>query len=117
MRETARFVLRLRSAAKSRFASELSESAWHLLLGLCATESASRTSSIGDVAARAGIPRTTTIRWLSNLESKKIVRLARDIDDRRVVRVQLTPAGLEAMQDCLAAASEATADETGIGQR
>lgn len=117
VRDAALFVLRLRSTAKSRLASAFSDSAWNLLLALYTKEGAGRTSSIGDLAARADIPRSTTLRWLINLESKKIVRLARDIDDRRIVRVQLTPAGLEAIQYCLAAASEATADEVGIGQQ
>ena len=111
----AQFVLRLRSIARSWFASGFSDSAWHLLLALCATSGAGRALSIGDLAACVGIPRTTTIRLLTKLVSKGFVRLARDPGDRRIVRVQLTSAGLEAMQYCLAAASERDPDKVGLG--
>ena len=53
---------------------------------------------VGDLATRASIPRTTTVRWVRQLDRHGCVTLFDDKKDKRAVRVQLTPAGERAVE-------------------
>ena len=105
MRNAARDILRLRKAAKTYFGKAvLSEPAWNLILALYASENSARGCHVGTVGARADIPNTTTLRWFGKLQRAGFVSLARDKDDKRAVRVELTAKAHDAMHRSFGAA-------------
>lgn len=105
MREAARYLLRLRKAAKSCFGQpSISEPAWNLMLALYSTEEAGKKLHIGSIAKRADVPRSTALRWLIKLESSGFVDLLPDPSDKRAVRVRMTSEGAAAMQRSFTAA-------------
>lgn len=107
-RGDAAYVLRLRKAARSYFVrSSLSDPAWALLLSLYTSQEI-RSSCIASVSKRAEVSRTTSLRWLKQLEHDGYVSFHPDHGDKRIVRVQLTPTGLEAMTLTSVAARSAT---------
>ena len=65
-----------------------------VLFGLSAGE---KDLCVGDLAARSDVPRTTTVRWLRELDKHGFVTLFGDKKDKRAVRVRLTPAGERAV--------------------
>lgn len=105
MQDTARYVLRLRKAAKSCFGPPvLSEPAWSLMLALYTADEARKDLHIGSVAQRADIPRSTALRWLIKLQDNGFVSLTRDADDKRAVSVRMTDDGLDGMKRSFTAA-------------
>lgn len=105
MQEAARYVLRLRKAAKSYFGPPvLSEPAWNLMLALYSADLAHDEFRIGSIAELAGIPRSTTLRWLIKLQDGGFVALESDPRDKRAVGVRMTETGRQAMAKSLGAA-------------
>jgi DNA-binding MarR family transcriptional regulator len=78
--------------------------AWDLLLVLFGLPPAEGDLCVGDLAIRAEIPRTTTVRWLRELHRHGFVTLSSNKRDKRAVSVKLTPAGQRAMEACFASA-------------
>jgi DNA-binding MarR family transcriptional regulator len=76
--------------------------AWDLLLVLFGSPATERDLCVGDLALRAEVPRTTTVRWLRELDRHGFVTLSANKKDKRAVSVKLTPAGERAMQACFA---------------
>lgn len=101
----ARQLLRLQQTRKKEFAPvEITGPGWNLMLTLFAVPPDSPGLGVGQVAEQADIPRTTAIRWLRRLERHKLVKLAVDPADKRVIRVNLTGAGRGGMHASFAAA-------------
>jgi len=73
-----------------------------VLFGLPGEE---RDLCVGDLAERSAIPRTTTVRWVRQLEKHGFVTVFDDSKDKRAVRVQLTPHGAEAVEATFATAA------------
>lgn len=95
----ARRLLRLRQERRQHFAPvDVTGPAWDLLLVLFGLPGEERDLCVGDLAARASIPRTTTVRWVRQLDRHGFVTLFDDKKDKRAVRVQLTPAGERAVE-------------------
>ena len=82
--------------------------AWHLMVALMALGSDEHLC-VGDLAEHAAVPRTTTVRWLRELDKHGFVTLTGDKKDKRTVRVRLTPAGQRAV--------DASFDSAGLGTR
>ena len=102
----ARRILRVRQERMRHFAPvEMVDAAWDLLLVLFAAKKEVATMQVGNLAAQANVPRTTTIRWLRQLETHGFVRLAGDPNDKRAVRAELTERGNRAMKASIAAAA------------
>ena len=105
MQDAARYMLRLRKAAKSCFGPPvLSEPAWSLMLALYTADAVRKQLHIGSIAERADVPRSTALRWLTKLDRSGFVRLVPDPSDKRAGRVRMTAGGLEAMQRSFTAA-------------
>jgi DNA-binding MarR family transcriptional regulator len=105
-RQLARRLLRLRQDRRRHFAPvDVSGPAWDLVLVLFGLPGDERDLCVGDLATRAAIPRTTTVRWVRELDKHGFVSLFDDSKDQRAVRVQLTPAGERAVEWTFAAAN------------
>jgi DNA-binding MarR family transcriptional regulator len=105
MQDAARYMLRLRKAAKSCFGPPvLSEPAWSLMLALYTADAARKQLHIGSVAKRADVPRSTALRWLTKLQQSGFVMLEPEPSDKRAIRVRMTEDGAEAMQRSFTAA-------------
>lgn len=102
LRVIARLLLDLLHAReKFLYPFDASGPCWPLMLVLFGADSTARPLSVGDVSFESGIPRTTAMRWLRELDRHGLVALATDRRDKRVVRVRLTGAGDDAMRACL----------------
>lgn len=100
----ARGLLRLRQERQRHFSIDVTGPAWDLMLAMFDADGDDLHLSVGDLAVRAHVPRTTTIRWLREMERHGIVVLLPDRRDRRLVRVRVTHAGRETMVGLLSAA-------------
>lgn len=104
-RGSAKYILTVRKAASAYLGDRFGSSpALYLMLAIYAFGSQAKHLKIGSVSRRAGVPRTTTIRWLSELQRGGFVSLSEDKQDKRAVRVQLTPRGYEGIKKCFIAA-------------
>jgi DNA-binding MarR family transcriptional regulator len=96
----------LRQERRRHFAPvDITGPAWDLVLVLFGLPGEERHLCVGDLAARASIPRTTTVRWVRQLDRYGFVTLSSDSKDKRAVRVQLTPSGERAVEAAFSAAS------------
>jgi DNA-binding MarR family transcriptional regulator len=50
-------------------------------------------ATVGDIAGRIGAHESPASRLIARLKARGVVRAERDLDDRRVVRIQLTDSG------------------------
>jgi predicted Rossmann fold nucleotide-binding protein DprA/Smf involved in DNA uptake len=93
-----RAVLRARRGREAIFGKGLfADPAWDILLELYAAALAQRRVPISELAAVAGIPLTTALRWISKLESEGLVARENDPLDGRRVWVALTRSTLPMM--------------------
>jgi DNA-binding MarR family transcriptional regulator len=72
--------------------------AWDLLLELYAASLAQRRVSVSDLSVAAGVPCTTTLRWIDKLESESLVIRAADPLDARRMWIGLSDVGFERMR-------------------
>ena len=100
----ARGLLRLRHERHRHFPMDVTGPAWDLMLALFDAHDDDLHLSVGDLAVRAHVPRTTTIRWLRQMEKHGFVALLSDRRDKRLVRVHLTESGRNTMVGLLAGA-------------
>lgn len=99
LRDAARYMLRVRKAAKAHFGPvSQSEAAWNLLLTLQSMEDGQRGCRLGLAAKSADVPHTTALRSLRSLHRDGFVSLRQDPADRRATLVSMTPSGQEAMR-------------------
>lgn len=102
-------LLRLRHMRQELLPVDASGPAWDLLLALFDADGEQGPFSVGDLAARANVARTTTVRWLRQLELHGLASVASDRQDKRLVRAAITEAGRQAMESVLAEAGLAVA--------
>lgn len=105
-RITARYLLRLREAARSYFGTAvLPAPAWNLILALYTLDDPLDGCRIALLVKRASLPPTTALRWLQTLERNGLVILTPDQTDRRSTRARLTPEALKNLESCFVAAT------------
>jgi DNA-binding MarR family transcriptional regulator len=97
-------LLRLRRERQRHFSIDATGPAWALMLALFEADRDRLLPSVGEIAKRADVPRTTAIRWLRKLEHHGYATSVADRRDRRLVRVRIANAGREAMQSLFEAA-------------
>jgi DNA-binding MarR family transcriptional regulator len=102
---TAQFVRRLIMArgARQRFFSDdlFADPAWDILLELYALHCEQRRTSVSKLTIAAGIPGTTALRWLEKLSTEGLIVRREDHLDARRVWIDLSDAGLVAMESYL----------------
>ena len=92
-------VIQSRQARDRHFPQHLfADPAWDMLLDLTLAKLSSKEISVSSVCLAAGVPQSTALRRLQDLEQSGLVRRRRDRDDRRRIFVELTD---DAMQRIL----------------
>lgn len=92
-------ILKLRSSRRRIFQDELfGEPAWDMLLELYAVGLGGQTVSVSSLCIASGVPCTTALRWIRNLETHGWIQRARDPKDGRRFFVSLTGKGHKAME-------------------
>ena len=104
LRNLARKLLRLRNARQRHFPIDATGVAWDLMLALFEADGEQDPISVGELVERSKVARTTTVRWLRQLEHHGLVALSPDRHDKRLVRVAITGPGCEVMETLLAQA-------------
>jgi DNA-binding MarR family transcriptional regulator len=95
----ARCVIDARAARRKFFDSDLfADPAWDMLLELYALECEGRRISVSKLSVAAGVPCTTTLRWIDKLESESLVIRAADPLDARRMWIGLSDVGFERMR-------------------
>lgn len=74
-----------------------SDPAWDMLLNLYVAQLEQRRMSISDLTRAASVPGTTSLRWITILESEGLVRRRRDPLHGRRIHIELTPDGAAAI--------------------
>lgn len=101
--KTVRAIQRARMERSRIFGEDLfSDPAWSILLELYAFALEQRRITISTISRRSKVSLTTVLRWLDALMKKELVQRDDDPFDGRMVRVSLTPKGLNAMHDLFA---------------
>lgn len=94
-----RSVLKARICRKDFLNTKLfSDPAWDLLLELFALELEHRRVSVSELCRASGVPETTAVRWIRNLEEEGLIERRDDHLDARRVWVTLSAKGSSAMQ-------------------
>lgn len=92
-------VIQSRQARDRHFPQHLfADPAWDMLLDLTLARLSNKEISVSSVCLAAGVPQSTALRRLQDLEQSGLVRRRRDRDDRRRIFVELTD---DAMQRIL----------------
>lgn len=92
-------VIQSRQARDRHFPQHLfADPAWDMLLDLTLARLSNKEISVSSVCLAAGVPQSTALRRLQDLEQSGLVRRRRDRDDRRRIFVELTE---DAMQRIL----------------
>lgn len=93
-----RRVIRARRFRDELFGPALfADPAWDILLELFACELSGARANVTSVCAAAAVPTSTALRWIKNLEERRLVRRQEDPHDLRRWFVSLTPEGSEAL--------------------
>lgn len=79
-------------------ASLFGEPAWDMLLTLFIARTRGEMLSTRSLCALGGVPHTTGLRRIDELEAKGLIRRARDPIDARVMQIQICPKGYELMR-------------------
>lgn len=91
-------ILRARRRREIIFGKELfADPAWDILLEVYAAELGQRRVPTSELATVAGIPLTTTLRWISKLQSEGLITREQDPLDGRRVWIALTPSAVPLM--------------------
>lgn len=104
--KTLRLLDQITEARKQRcsyFQRDLfGEPAWDILLVLYAHALSQRKIAVTELSEAAGLPQTTTLRWLHALEADELVGRSSDPLDARRALISLSEQGLAAMDGVLA---------------
>jgi DNA-binding MarR family transcriptional regulator len=92
-------MLAARYARSAMFGMDLANPGWSLLLELFHAHLEKRTVHLARLAADARVATTTALRWVAALSDAGFVRREDDPGRSGGVRVELTDAGKEAMED------------------
>lgn len=76
-----------------------SDFAWDILLGLDKARRLNQRYVVSDAGADAGIPLTTTVRYIAKLERDGYIEREVDTQDRRRTFVSLTKLGIDALDN------------------
>ena len=102
-KEFVRSVLKLRAARRSIFGSALfGEPAWEVLLELYEAQLTGRPESVSSLCYASGVPATTALRWIHNLEKEGWIERSADPKDRRRILVDLSKKGRDALDELFA---------------
>lgn len=74
------------------------EPAWDMLLALYIVDKRGARETISKLCLSSGAPATTALRWLEYLQQHKLVARRQSSTDRRVVFIDLTDSGREAVE-------------------
>ena len=96
--DLARLMLKGRRERDKMFPHLFGEPAWDILLSLAALPSHRPHLAASSVSFEAGVPQTTTLRYLAMLEAAGLVKRSKHPDDGRIVLLRLTDAGRERVQ-------------------
>ena len=93
-----KWIIATRAARRQFFDEHLfADPAWDMLLELYSLECDGRRISVSKLSIAAGVPCTTTLRWIDKLESEGLIIRAPDPLDGRRVWIGLSRSGLETM--------------------
>ena len=87
-----------RNRAEALGSGLFADPAWDMLLALFAAAERGETLSVTRLCAAAGVPQTTALRWLEQLEQARLVGRAADAADARRTLVTLAPEAREKMR-------------------
>jgi DNA-binding MarR family transcriptional regulator len=91
-------VIRLRRFRSTLLAKDLfADPAWDLLLFLLHKELTHKRVAVSELGEMAGVPLTTTLRWLATLADHNFVVRVPDVHDSRRVLVHLAPSARGAL--------------------
>jgi DNA-binding MarR family transcriptional regulator len=94
----AKLILRERRRRNDFFRSELfGEPAWDMLLELYVHHLDQSRISVSGLCSFAGVPATTALRWIGNLERAGLVMRRKDFMDGRRFWIELTSDGITAV--------------------
>jgi DNA-binding MarR family transcriptional regulator len=94
-----RRIIDARALRRQYFDEQLfADPAWDMLLELYALDCEGHRISVSKLSVAAGVPCTTTLRWIDKLESESLIVRAPDPLDARRVWVALSPAGVTTMR-------------------
>jgi predicted transcriptional regulator len=97
--QTVRSILKARICRRNFFNARLfAEPAWDMLLELFALEIECQRVSISNLCRASGVPGTTALRWIDNLENEGLIIRRDDPLDQRRVWAELTPKGTDSMR-------------------
>lgn len=82
------------------------EPAWDMLLSLYVTFRSHAQQTVSNLCVSSGAPATTALRWIVYLERQKFVTRRNNPRDLRVVFIELTAAGRDAVEAYLASLLE-----------
>jgi predicted transcriptional regulator len=99
---TAKLILDERKSRKHFLPSELfNEPAWEMMLDLFIQYSGGAKVSTTSICIASGVPLTTALRYIDQLEKCELVKRSASASDKRVVFIELTETGILAMGRCL----------------
>lgn len=97
--EFARRIIAARATRRKFFDDQLfADPAWDMLLELYALECEGHRISVSKLSVAAGVPCTTTLRWIDKLESESLIVRSADPLDARRVWVALSQVGVKTMR-------------------
>ena len=92
-------IYRARRRRRNYFDDALfAEPAWDMLLDLFVNRARGRRVNVTSLCIAANVPATTALRWIGLLEQKGLATRRGAPEDRRVILVDLTPAGYKQMR-------------------
>lgn len=74
------------------------EPGWDILLALFVIDDVERRLSIAELTAKTHVPLTTSLRWLAYLEERDLLQRSIAPNDQRMVLIELTDEGRQAME-------------------
>lgn len=82
------------------------EPVWDMLLVLYCSEGRREEMSVSGLSYSSGVPITTALRWISEIERRELVFRSPHRNDKRSIIISLTELGREKMDACLQRLSE-----------
>jgi DNA-binding MarR family transcriptional regulator len=99
----ARATLRARRIRNQHLPSSMfGEPGWEMLLWLYIVDNSGARQTVSRLCKASGAPATTAMRWIDYLEKQKYVTRGESPTDRRIVYLDLTASGREAVESYFA---------------